>query len=154
MPYRVIQWSTGNVGRFALRAILGHPELELVGLWVSGAKAGKDAGELCGLPAAGVRATSDADALLAPDGWALLYAPGSPTDPDLARWRNALWPWLHVGAIYRTSDGRTIRETLQGVGALATPAARDGVRRQRQRGPRRWKKTSCWRIRPRSSRAR
>jgi 4-hydroxy-tetrahydrodipicolinate reductase len=66
MSYRVIQWSTGNVGRFALRCILGHPELELAGVWVHGAaKAGKDAGELCGLPPAGVRATNDADALLA-----------------------------------------------------------------------------------------
>jgi 4-hydroxy-tetrahydrodipicolinate reductase len=66
MPYRVIQWSTGNVGRFALRAILGHPELELVGVWVSSAsKAGRDAGELCGRPPTGVRATTDADALLA-----------------------------------------------------------------------------------------
>ncbi len=64
MPYRVIQWSTGNVGAYALRSILDHPELELVGLWVSGGKAGKDAGELCGLPKTGVRATSDADALL------------------------------------------------------------------------------------------
>ena len=73
MPYRVIQWSTGNVGRFALRAILGHPELELVGLWVSGAKAGKDAGELCDLPSAGVRATSDADALLALDADCVCY---------------------------------------------------------------------------------
>ena len=54
MALRVIQWSTGNVGGFALRAILGHPELELAGLWVSGpAKAGKDAGELCGLPPTG-----------------------------------------------------------------------------------------------------
>ncbi len=66
MAYRVIQWSTGNVGRFALRAILGHPELELVGVWVSSAaKAGRDAGELCGRPPAGIRATTDADALLA-----------------------------------------------------------------------------------------
>ncbi|MDP6242766.1 MAG: LLM class flavin-dependent oxidoreductase [Myxococcota bacterium] len=32
--YRVIQRSTGNVGAFALRAILGHPELEFVGVWV------------------------------------------------------------------------------------------------------------------------
>ncbi len=64
MPYRVIQWSTGNVGAYALRSILDHPELELVGLWVSGGKAGKDAGELCGLPQTGVRATSDADALM------------------------------------------------------------------------------------------
>ena len=29
MALRVIQWSTGNVGRFCLRAILGHPGLEL-----------------------------------------------------------------------------------------------------------------------------
>jgi hypothetical protein len=65
MPYRVIQWSTGNVGRFALRSIIRHPELELVGLWVHGAeKSGKDAGELCGLPPVGVRATTDADAVV------------------------------------------------------------------------------------------
>ena len=34
MGYRVVQWSTGNVGRHALRCIIGHPDLELVGLWV------------------------------------------------------------------------------------------------------------------------
>ena len=34
MTYRVIQWSTGNVGRAALRCIIKHPELELVGVWV------------------------------------------------------------------------------------------------------------------------
>jgi len=66
MPYRVIQWSTGNVGAFALRAILGHPELELAGVWVHGAdKEGRDAGELCGRPPVGVAATRDAEALLA-----------------------------------------------------------------------------------------
>ncbi|TMA96110.1 MAG: diacylglycerol kinase [Deltaproteobacteria bacterium] len=74
MPYRVIQWSTGNVGRFALRCIVGHPELELVGLWVHGAaKAGKDAGELCGLAPVGVRVTNDADALLALDADCVCY---------------------------------------------------------------------------------
>jgi len=65
MPYRVIQWSTGNVGAFALRSILGHPELELIGLWVHSAdKAGRDAGELCGLQPVGVEATNDVDELL------------------------------------------------------------------------------------------
>ena len=74
MAYRVIQWSTGNVGHFALRCIIGHPELELVGLWVHGAaKAGKDAGALCGLPPVGVRATTDADALLALDADCVCY---------------------------------------------------------------------------------
>lgn len=66
MSYRVIQWSTGNVGHFALRCIIGHPELELAGVWVSSAaKAGKDAGELCGIAPVGVRASNDTDALLA-----------------------------------------------------------------------------------------
>src|SRR5262245_61491662 len=67
MPYRVIQWSTGNVGKLALRGIINHPELELVGLWVHGAdKVGRDAGELCGLGRrVGIAATNDADALLA-----------------------------------------------------------------------------------------
>jgi 4-hydroxy-tetrahydrodipicolinate reductase len=74
MSYRVIQWSTGNVGHFALRVILGHPELELAGLWVSSAaKAGKDAGELCGVGKSGVRATNDAEALLALDADCVCY---------------------------------------------------------------------------------
>jgi len=74
MPYRVIQWSTGNVGTFALRCIVGHPELELAGVWVHGAaKAGKDAGELCGLGPVGVRATTDAEALLALDADCVCY---------------------------------------------------------------------------------
>ena len=43
MTYRIIQWSTGNVGTAALRCIIRHPELELVGVWVhSTDKAGKE----------------------------------------------------------------------------------------------------------------
>ena len=65
--YRVVQWSTGNVGRHALAGIDAHPELELVGLFVSNPdKVGKDAGELAGLDhALGVTATNDVEALLA-----------------------------------------------------------------------------------------
>jgi len=74
MTYRVIQWSTGNVGVAALRCIIRHPELELVGVWVHSAdKAGKDAGELCGLAPTGVLATNDADALLALDADCVSY---------------------------------------------------------------------------------
>jgi hypothetical protein len=66
VTYRVIQWSTGNVGRYALRGIIEHPGLELVGVWVhSAAKSGRDAGELCGVGPTGVAATNDADELLA-----------------------------------------------------------------------------------------
>lgn len=67
MKYRVVQWSTGNVGRHALRSIIARPDLDLAGVWVSSdAKAGKDAGELAGIDhEVGVAATTDADALLA-----------------------------------------------------------------------------------------
>lgn len=66
MTYRVAQWSTGNVGRYALRGIIGHPALELAGLWVHSAeKAGRDAGELAGVDAVGVTATNDPDEIIA-----------------------------------------------------------------------------------------
>ena len=46
-PLRVVQWSTGNVGRRALGAIIDLPQFELVGVHAYGAdKVGKDAGEL------------------------------------------------------------------------------------------------------------
>jgi hypothetical protein len=67
MVYRVVQFSTGNVGRHALAGIDAHPDLELVGVWVSNpAKVGRDAGELAGLGRPlGVAATDDLDGLLA-----------------------------------------------------------------------------------------
>ncbi len=66
-PLRVVVWSTGTVGRHAITGIDRHPDLELVGVWVSNPdKVGKDAGELAGLGRElGVRATNDRDALLA-----------------------------------------------------------------------------------------
>lgn len=91
MPLRVIQWATGHVGVHALRGIAQHPDLELVGLWVSSeAKAGKDAGELCGIGRTGVTATRDAEALLALDAdcvsymGATDYRPGEAID-DMCR---------------------------------------------------------------------
>ena len=67
MTYRVVEWSTGNVGRHALAGIAAHPELELVGLFVSNPdKVGHDAGELAGLnQTLGINATDDVEALLA-----------------------------------------------------------------------------------------
>ena len=64
--YRVVQWATGNIGTCSLRAVIGHPELELVGLYVySDAKAGRDAGDLCGLEPTGVIATSQVEDIVA-----------------------------------------------------------------------------------------
>jgi 2,4-diaminopentanoate dehydrogenase len=66
MTLRVVQWSTGNVGRHAIAGIAARPDLDLAGVWVSTQdKAGRDAGELAGIGPLGVAATNDADALLA-----------------------------------------------------------------------------------------
>ncbi|MFQ5514059.1 MAG: hypothetical protein ACE5FG_06425 [Myxococcota bacterium] len=71
---KVIQWATGHVGIHALRGIARHPDLELVGLWVSSeAKEGRDAGELCGIETTGVRAVRDAEALLRLDADCVSY---------------------------------------------------------------------------------
>ncbi|MDT4923720.1 MAG: hypothetical protein QOG01_1433 [Pseudonocardiales bacterium] len=67
MTLRVVQWSTGNVGRHSIAGIDARPELELSGVWVSSAsKDGQDAGKLAGLDRdLGVAATTDAEALIA-----------------------------------------------------------------------------------------
>lgn len=64
--YRVVQWATGNVGTGSLKAVIRHPNLTLVGVWVhSEEKAGRDAGELCGLDPVGVKATRSIDDIIA-----------------------------------------------------------------------------------------
>lgn len=75
-PVRVVQWTTGNVGKRAVRAVVGRPDLELVGCYAwSDDKVGQDVGELCGMDAIGVTATNDVDALLALQPDCLLYMP-------------------------------------------------------------------------------
>src|SRR3954469_9299054 len=63
--FRVVQWTTGNVGKSSVAAIAANPTLDLVGCYAwSSDKAGKDVGELCGIAPLGVAATNDIDALL------------------------------------------------------------------------------------------
>lgn len=65
-PLRVVQWTTGNTGTAAVRGIVGHPQLELVGCYAFSAdKVGVDVGTLAGIDPLGVRATDDVEALLA-----------------------------------------------------------------------------------------
>jgi len=87
VPIRVIQWTTGNVGRRALAAVIRHPELELVGVYAHGAdKIGRDAAELCGLDApTGVLATGDVDALIGAGADACSYNPIWPNIEHLCR---------------------------------------------------------------------
>ena len=75
--YRVVQWATGNIGTRSLREIIGHPDLDLVGLWVSSpAKVGRDAGDLSGLDVVtDVVATDDIEAVLALDADCVMYMP-------------------------------------------------------------------------------
>jgi len=74
MTLKVIVWGTGNVGRPAIRAVLSHADLELVGVVVSNPdKVGTDAGDLAGLPATGVTATDDWRAVLDAGADAVIY---------------------------------------------------------------------------------
>ena len=76
MTIRVVQWTTGNVGKRSVRAVLTQPDLELVGCYAwSDDKAGRDVGELCGLDPIGVTATNDVDALLALKPDCVVYNP-------------------------------------------------------------------------------
>jgi hypothetical protein len=62
---RVVQWTTGNVGRRSVRAIATNPLLELVGCYAwSPDKVGEDAGTLAGIDELGVAATNDTSELL------------------------------------------------------------------------------------------
>lgn len=66
--YRVIIWGPGVLGSANLKALLGRPEFEIVGvLAFSREKDGVDAGELVGLPPCGVRATTDKEVVHALD---------------------------------------------------------------------------------------
>jgi hypothetical protein len=104
MTLRVVQWATGGVGIAAIKGVLSHPDLELVGCWAhSEAKSGKDVGELVGGAPLGVIATNDVDAILALDADAVIYSPLMP-NPDevtalLRSGKNVVTPvgWFYPG---------------------------------------------------------
>jgi hypothetical protein len=86
MRLRVVQWTTGNVGKQAAIAIARNPALALVGCWAwSPDKVGRDVGELCGTGPLGVTATDDVDALLALRPDCVVYTPMWPSVDDLVR---------------------------------------------------------------------
>jgi hypothetical protein len=80
---RVVQFSTGNVGQHSLRAIIGRPDLELVGVHAaSQSKIGCDASELCGLSEpTGIAATDDIDALISLKPDCVVYTAQGETRP-------------------------------------------------------------------------
>ena len=66
MKLRVGQWATGAIGQQALRSIIEHPDMELVGVVANNpAKIGLDAADLCGFHnPTGIAATADNGAAL------------------------------------------------------------------------------------------
>ena len=85
-PYRVVQWATGNVGLRALRRVIEHPGLRLVGLYVHSAdKVGRDAGELCGLQPVGVAATNNIEDIVALRPDCVLYMPQQTSYDQICR---------------------------------------------------------------------
>jgi hypothetical protein len=128
MGWRVIQWATGSVGTSSLRAIIEHPDLDLVGVLVRDpAKDGLDAGAICGLPDTGVVASSDLNAILALDADCVSHSPRNTrqTTDELARiletGKNVVSSAL-LPAIYAPAKHVSHRSTEQ----LADACARGG----------------------------
>lgn len=80
--YRVVQWATGNVGTRSLRGVIEHPNMELVGLYVSSPdKVGLDAARLAekdvgfkgSIPDTGVLSTNNVDEIVALEADCVLY---------------------------------------------------------------------------------
>jgi len=126
MTLKVVQWATGGVGVAAIRGVLEHPDLELVGCWVhSEAKNGKDVGEIIGTEPVGVSATNSIDDILALDADSVIYAPLLPNPDEVAALlrsgKNVVTP---VGWVYPSEkQGLALREagvaggaTLHGTG--------------------------------------
>jgi len=86
MALRVVQWTTGNVGKRSVRAVVAHPDLELIGCYAwSGDKVGRDVGELCGIDTVGVTATDDVDLLLGLKPDCVVYNPMWPDTDEVVR---------------------------------------------------------------------
>ncbi|BBZ36798.1 dihydrodipicolinate reductase [Mycolicibacterium confluentis] len=74
--YRVVQWTTGNVGKSSVAAIAKNPTLDLIGCYAwSPDKVGRDVGELADIEPLGVTATNDIDELLARKPDVVVYNP-------------------------------------------------------------------------------
>jgi hypothetical protein len=124
MTTRVIQWSSGNVGKAVIRSIAKREELELAGLYVySQDKSGQDAGEIAGIEALGVSASNDIEALLATEAEVVIHTPlpslvyGDDPDADLqticrllASGKNVI---TTVGYMYPKTHGPELVERLE-----------------------------------------
>jgi len=76
MTFRIVQWTTGNVGKRSVRAVTLNPQLLLVECYAwSEDKIGRVVGEPCGIEPVSVAATNDVEALLALKPDCVVYNP-------------------------------------------------------------------------------
>ena len=146
MKYRVIQWATGAMGKTCLRAIIDHPQMQLVGLYVYGeAKAGRDAGDIARRPPTGVIATRDVDEILDLDADVVIHCarlapPYGSHDGEILK--------LLAGA--RTSSAST---ATAGRGIGVANGSRRLKRPARRAAPACWRRVSIRASQPSSSRS-
>lgn len=108
MTYRVVQWTTGNVGRRSVHAIANSTDLELVGCFAwSADKVGTDVGVLAGIEPIGVTATDDVDALLALKPDCVVY---NPLWPDVAQLERILSSGANVVTTAGFITGRALAD--------------------------------------------
>jgi 2,4-diaminopentanoate dehydrogenase len=119
-PYRVVQWTTGNVGKSSVQAIAANPLFELVGCYAwSAEKVGRDVGELCGMEPLGVLATNDIDQLLELKPDCVVYNP----------------MWIDIGELERIlSAGVNVVATAAFITGHNQGAGRDRIIEACQRG--------------------
>ena len=115
-----MQWTTGNVGKSSVKAIVANPLLDLVGCYAwSPEKVGRDVGELCGIEPLGVVATNDIDALLALKPDCVVYNP----------------MWLDTGELERIlSAGVNVVATAAFITGHNLGAGRDRIAEACRRG--------------------
>jgi hypothetical protein len=143
VPYRVIQWGTGNTGAHTLRFLLEDPAFDVVGVWVNREhNVGRTAGELAGLAMGGPSATHDADDLVALDADCVVYMAaepsGSPKEPGTDGWESVDTMCRHL------RNGKNVVAT--GISGLTNPRAfGDGVTTRPQRAV--YPPSRCWPMR-------
>ncbi|HEY5646924.1 MAG TPA: hypothetical protein VIS76_13320 [Pseudomonadales bacterium] len=124
MALRVVQWSSGNVGKGVIRAVAERPGLELAGLYVRARnKVGMDAGEIAGRAPIGVTATDSIEEILALDADVVVHTPlpslvyGDDPDEDVKNFCRLLASGKNVitvvGYLYPKVHGAVLTERIE-----------------------------------------
>jgi len=114
--YRVVQWAAGRMGKKALRGVIDHPALELVGLHVySEDKDGKDAGVLAGIGPLGILATCGIEDVVALKPDCVLYMQEGFNLDDLTRLLSSGINIVTTRSefFYATAMDPTLRESIE-----------------------------------------